>query len=287
MGVVGLSAPGVRAGGDRQQQRGHVDARAHLGSHHPGRARDRCSRILHQQRHADGLLVGAGPLAAQPVGRPVLPVVGGEEDHRVGRHLRAAFQRPQHAADVTVHLALELRVEIEELQPQLPSTRSAERHGAEGRRRGLLEGALQPGLVALEHQFRGLEVRGQAMDGARGGGLRRHPIAPDVPPGDVVGIHEGDGRAPRLGTSLVGEPAGELGGDAGVDRPALPRCAVRGRVDPPGEPVVLQRRFAHRLGPVVVVGGSGATCRTSGCGSRARAACSPRSGSRGRGCSRR
>ena len=95
-------------------------------------------------------------------------------------------------------------VEVEELEPFSVRFRAAERHRAERRRGGFLEGALQARLAALDQQLRASRSWAAAAARSRGAvRLRRDAVAPHVPPGDVVGVHERDRRAPRLGAALV------------------------------------------------------------------------------------
>ena len=75
-------------------------------------------------------------------------MVGGEHDHGVGGDLRPAVQRLQDAADVPVDLALQLRVQVEEAEPDQLRFRAAERHRPERRRGRVLQRALQPRLAA-------------------------------------------------------------------------------------------------------------------------------------------
>jgi hypothetical protein len=105
------------SGANRQQQRRDVDARAQLGAGLGRRGGELAAQVLDEQRHADGLLVGARALAPQAVRATVLAVVGGEQDHRVRGDLGVAVEGAQHVADVLVDLALELRVEVEKFDP--------------------------------------------------------------------------------------------------------------------------------------------------------------------------
>ena len=188
-----------------------------------------------------------------------------------------------------VDLALELHVEVEEFEPFAARFGAGERHRPERGRRGVLEGALQARLVALEQQLRRLEVGRQAPD-RRCGAVRlgRDAVAPLVPPGDVVRVDERDRRAPRLGAALLGEPLVELARDLRGPRasPGRGRRRARGRRRPRSRSRS-SARFARALASSCCRGGSDATCRTSACGSRVRAASSPRSESRGRACCRR
>ena len=75
VGVVRVLPPRFRAGGDRQQQRGYVDARAELRPRLARGVREDPAQVLHDQRHARGLLVGARALTAKSMRGAVLAVV--------------------------------------------------------------------------------------------------------------------------------------------------------------------------------------------------------------------
>src|ERR1700726_2360478 len=94
--------------------------------------------------------------------------------------------------------------------------------------------------------------RKRACDATRGA-VACDAVAPHVPPRDVVRIDERHRRAPRFGAPLVREPLVELARDQRIYSPTLARCAVGGGEDAAREPVALERPFAARLAPVVVV----------------------------------
>ncbi len=73
----------------------------------------------------------------------------------------------QDLADVAVDLELELHVEVEELQPFAGGFGAAERHRPERGGGGVLEGALQARLVALDQQLGRLEVGRQPVHDVR------------------------------------------------------------------------------------------------------------------------
>ena len=154
-----------------------------------------------------------------------------------------------------VGLALELDVEVEELEPDPGDLGTAERHGTERGGGSFLERVLQARLAARLHELRGLVVGGQFRGHATGARLGRDAVAPAVPPRDVVGVDERDGRAPGLRAPLLRKPLVELGDDQRIHAPALAGPAVGGGVHAAGEAVALERAFADRRRPVVVAVG--------------------------------
>ena len=82
-----------------------------------------------------------------------------------------------------------------------------------------------------------------------------HAVAPRIPPGDVVGVDERDGRAPGAAGALGSEPPVELVRYPAVHLPALPRGTVRRGIHTAVEAVALERLGPGRRRPVVVVMG--------------------------------
>ena len=197
-----------------------------------GLGRQHAARILDDQRNADALLVCARALASEPVRGAVLAVVGGEHDHRVGGHLGLALERVENPADVPVHLALQLGVEVDEFQPPAFGSRTVEGDGPERRRgSGPAASAAARACAGRSAARASRSSGGSAADHAGGCGLGGDAVAPGVPPGDVVGVHERDRRAPGPRAALFGEPACEL----------LARCA-----GPPASPGRERRRAKGR-----------------------------------------
>ena len=104
--------------------------------------------------------------------------------------------------------------------------RAGEGHRAEGGGGCFLQRELQARLAGLHQHFGRLEVGGQVGDDARRLRLGRDPIAPQVPPRDVVRVDERHGHAPRLGLAGRRQPLLELARDAGIHAPPLPGRAV-------------------------------------------------------------
>ena len=95
--------------GQAEQRRQQVGVAGDLGQAlPPGEQR----LVVHDERHVRGLLIHAVPLLVHAAVRAEqVPVVGGEEDDRVLRHVRVRVQRVEHPLDLVVHVLLELVVE--------------------------------------------------------------------------------------------------------------------------------------------------------------------------------
>ena len=158
--------------------------------------------------------------------------------------LTAGWRRElrEHAPDLAVDVGLQEQVRVHQAAPRRDHFGAVERHGAERARGGLLQRAVQQRLAAGQQLFGRLEVRRDFADPRRRFALPRDFAREAVPPGDVVGVDERDGRAPRPVARLVVEPVLELVDDRRVDLGALPGGAVGRGIGPAGEAVRLERR---------------------------------------------